>query len=110
MFKNVESFVMKTKFMMDIVDGFISSFISTDKAPPGSAFKWIDNKKCIFTVDIEVGYSSFYCCYDCRCIYQYNEDDFLFQFSISTKLSNIMDTHKYAGNKVLNQQFLFVYL
>ncbi|XP_023320823.1 dedicator of cytokinesis protein 7, partial [Eurytemora carolleeae] len=29
------------------------SFISTEKAPPGSAFKWIDNKKCIFTVDIE---------------------------------------------------------
>merc|ERR1719300_153733 len=27
------------------------SYIHTDKAPPG--FKWIDNKKCIFTVDVE---------------------------------------------------------
>jgi hypothetical protein len=29
------------------------SFIPTDRAPPGSTFKWIDNKKCIFTVEIE---------------------------------------------------------
>ena len=29
------------------------SFISTDKAPPGPTFKWIDNKKCIFNVHIE---------------------------------------------------------
>lgn len=30
------------------------SYIATDKAPPGSTgFKWIDNKKCIFNVEIE---------------------------------------------------------
>ena len=27
------------------------SYINTDRAPPG--FKWIDNKKCIFTVEVE---------------------------------------------------------
>ena len=30
---------------------FRFSYINTDKAPPG--FKWIDNKKCIFTVEVE---------------------------------------------------------
>ena len=30
------------------------SYINTDKAPPGSTgFKWIDNKKCIFSVEVE---------------------------------------------------------
>ena len=30
------------------------SYISTDRAPPGSTgFKWIDNKRCIFTVELE---------------------------------------------------------